>query len=209
MIFMVLRLIFSKNKMKKGLALLLAICLLSFNSGNVKEKMNVVISPESKLFIKGKTNVNSFSCHFNASNFKNPVTLTMEIVDEDLYFEDTNLILNTSCFDCGNKMMNSDFRNLLNADSHPEIKLKLKQLRLKDFDGNDATAFLDIYISGVKNSYSVPISLIGTKKMIIKGKLDLNISDYKLEPPKKMMGLIVVDEMIEINMELIIQEFPI
>jgi hypothetical protein len=30
----------------------------------------------------------------------------------------------------------------------------------------------------------------------------LNLSDFNLEPPKKMLGLVVVDDAIEINLDL-------
>ena len=193
--------------MKRALFIISILLLSAFTSGTLKRQIKVVISPESKISINGKTNINRFNCSFDAINLKSPVSVLVEIIDGDLYFEDTNLLLNTNCFDCGNRQMNSEFKDLLNAKAFPNIILKLKKLEIDNFDGNDATTYMDIYIAGVKKSYTVPISLIGTKEMIIKGKLNLNICDFNLEPPKKMMGLVVVDEIIQINIELIIKEY--
>ena len=44
------------------------------------------------------------------------------------------------------------------------------------------------------------------ENLMINGKLKLNIKDFSLEPPKKMLGLIVVSEIIEINFKLVLKE---
>lgn len=193
--------------MRKKWVFIFVFISLGLPGNIINAQIKVAIAPNSKLFITGKTNVGSFTCSFDVSNLDSPTTVFLEIIDNDLYFHDTDLNLKASCFDCGNKMMNNDFAKLLDAKNYPKIILELRKLVLDDFDGNDAKAHMDINIAGVKNSYIVPISLVGIKEMVIKGQLEINICDFGLQPPKKMMGLIVVDEVIQINIELKIKEY--
>ena len=51
--------------------------------------------------------------------------------------------------------------------------------------------------------YDIPVEIQNHDKIsTFKGTLELNINDFKLEPPTKLFGMIVVKDNIEINFDL-------
>ena len=192
--------------MKRLVILILILFALGFTSAEYLESTRVIVGPDSQLVIKGKTNINRFNCVFNASNFKNPIPVYFHMDHGKMVFQETHLILNTRCFDCGNRHMNEDFYDLLHADIYPEVILNLKAVTLNTDHDNTIYADVNIVISGVTNSYKVPLKIEKNNKMIVSGVLDLNIKDFNIEPPRKAMGLIVVSEFIKIDLRLNIFE---
>lgn len=181
--------------------------LMAFTNSESIKNMTITIIPQSKLLVRGKTNVNKFNCDFNVLKLKNPIPVIFEKKDDKIVFNKTKLILDSSCFDCGSKGINSDFKDLLKSDAYPHIILELKEIK-NDFEDEDRIlAYLDLEIAGIRKSYSVPIIMEGETTMSIKGKLDLNIRDFNITPPKKALGLIVVDEIIQIDFQLMVQEY--
>jgi len=192
--------------MKKLVIFFLVLLMLSFYGGEFATETAIIVTPESSLVIKGKTNVNKFDCKFNVQNLNNPIPVFFKFENSKLVFEETSLVLKNTCFDCGNNGMNKDFYNLLKSDVYPEVVLKLKEVKEDNYHKNWVNAKIAIKIAGVVNSYNVPLKLEGNKRMMIKGSLNLNIRDFNIEPPKKALGLIVVDEIIKIDLNLNVKE---
>ena len=192
--------------MKRIVILILVIVVLGFTSAEYLKRTRVFVAPESQLVIKGKTNINKFSCTFDATNLKNPIPVYFQNENGKMVFQETQLILNTRCFDCGNKPMNNDFYDLLQAKTYPEIVLNLRSVTMESINENTINADVDINISGVINSYKLPLKIYGTDTMEISGTLKLNINDFNIEAPRKALGLIVVSEFIEIDLRLYVTE---
>lgn len=191
--------------MKRFAILILVFCVFGFSSNYIK-RTRVYVGPESQLVIKGKTNINRFSCEFDATNLKNPIPVYFQNENGKMVFEETHLVLNTRCFDCGNKHMNQDFYDLLKADVYPEVVLNLRSVSLDTNTSDTVNATVDINISGVMNSYKIPLKIDQKDKMIVTGTLELNINDFNIEAPRKALGLIVVSEFIKIDLNLNITE---
>ncbi|WP_111310017.1 YceI family protein [Confluentibacter sediminis] len=192
--------------MKKILVLISVFTLLAF-SKNFTGNTTVIITPNSKLIIKGKTNVNSFICQYNISKLNKPIKILFKNHGDKITFEKTTLVLDNVNFDCGGAGMNNDFKELLKSDIYPNIFVNLKEIRKDQNNQNLVNALIDLEIAGVTKSYVVPVELKGDDLMNVKGILALNLRDYNLEPPKKALGLIVVKDVIEINFELAVKEY--
>ena len=65
--------------------------------------------------------------------------------------------------------------------------------------GEYVKAYITMQIAGKSNTYTMPV-LVNADGY--KGKLKMNIRDFGLVPPKKALGLIEVDEMIEVQFDL-------
>jgi hypothetical protein len=61
-----------------------------------------------------------------------------------------------------------------------------------------------VKIAGVEKEYLVPVTYNQTTNNV-KGHLKLNIKDFKLKSPKKLLGMVVVNENVEINFNLFLQ----
>jgi hypothetical protein len=189
--------------MKKILFFVFIITTLAFT---ILGSTSVLITPNSKLIVKGKTNINNFECQFNVLKLKNPIPVIFEKTGDKIVFDNTMLVLDNSCFDCGGKGINNDFQELLKSDLYPQTIIELKGINKKNHIENQIQAILNISIAGVTKPYLIPIELEGGETMLIKGILSLNICDFDLEPPKKALGLIVVKDTIEINFQLLVKE---
>ena len=93
--------------------------------------------------------------------------------------------------------MNADFQDLLMCEKYPEIVIELDKIAFvsREF----VKAFINVHLAGMTNSYSLPVQI--NKDRFI-GKFKMNIRDFGLEPPKKALGLIEVDEQIEVQFDL-------
>jgi len=187
--------------MKKLLIFISILTALAFTDKLVS-KTSVMIAPNSKLLIIGKTNVNSFKCRYNVSKLNKPIPIIFKKHGGKISFEKTTLVLDNANFDCGGFGINNDFQELLKTKSYPQVFIKLREITKDQNDESLVQALVDLEIAGITKSYTVPIELKEEGIMSIKGVLALNIRDFNLEPPKKALGMIVVKDVIEINFEL-------
>lgn len=158
------------------------------------EKETFSILKSSELVIAGSTNVNHFACVFDINQITKARTISFMEDEGQLIFKDLELHLLTEAFDCGNKKMNSDFQDLLVSKTHPEIVIIVNRAQI--ISEEFLKAFISLEIAGITRHYEMPVQL---QKNKFKGKLRINIRDFQLEPPKKALGLIEVEEMIEVQ----------
>nr|WP_177176555.1 YceI family protein [Hyunsoonleella jejuensis] len=98
--------------------------------------------------------------------------------------------------------MNKDFLKLLNSETYPNIIITLNEVESYAENDNIIQANVDIEIAGVVNSYTFPMQVNMYDTMQISGILDVNICDFNMKPPKKALGLVVVNEIIQIDFAL-------
>ncbi|HUH28114.1 YceI family protein [Gelidibacter sp.] len=193
--------------MKRFLFILPFLILVSFSKINtVKNSKTVRITPKSELQINGTSNVKDFTCEYEIQNLNKPIRIHYEKEQDIIKFEKSVIILENNGFDCGGKGINKDFHGLLQSDIYPRISLTLKQINLKSDKKNMADALIDIEIAGLTKSYHMETTFQNMENWLISGKLKLNIKDFKLEAPKKMFGLVVVSDEIEISFKLVVEE---
>jgi hypothetical protein len=176
----------------------------------VNGNYQVQIAQESHLVINGHTNVNTFSCGYNGNFYPDTLSVNTIATSGCLRFKNADIRLKTELFDCSNKMMNPDFRNLLKSDQYPYIRIKVleidknpgqvKNYLVSNYDRNMLLLTVAITIAGQKKIYNLPIEVAGDRNNnFYKGHLKMNIRDFGLTPPRKMLGLVVVDEMVSID----------
>ncbi|GAA4302480.1 YceI family protein [Aestuariibaculum suncheonense] len=165
---------------------------------------SVVVSSKSTLVVKGTTNVNAFSCVFDSKRLKNPISVTYFSNGQKLKFKETALVLDNGCFDCGGKGINRDFQKILKSETYPQIKLILKETSSLE-DKSDVQTLVDVEIAGIKKEYKIPVTVRNNGTTLINGGLKVCLSDYNLEQPKKMFGLITVDDEIHIDFNLVVE----
>lgn len=193
--------------MKRLLLILPFLVLVSFSTINPsKTSTSVLITSQSELHIKGTSNVTDFKCQYNIQNLDEPIRIHFEKLNNVIKFERSVLILENAGFDCGGKGINRDFHGLLKSDEYPKIILRLKQIKLNPHKEHTADALVEIEIAGLTHSYHMETEFHKEKDWHISGQLKLNITDFDLKAPKKMLGLVVVSEDIHINFDLIIKE---
>ena len=163
------------------------------------EQITVVDLKNSSMVIKGKSNVNSFSCHFNTDYLKEYQRISHQKNNDLIHFKKAVLVLNAQGFDCGSRGINRDFQELLNIDEYPDITLELKNAKT---DKKKVSATIVIGIAGKQHEYKVAVTPSRGTQSHFKGSLHLKLSDYELSQPKKLFGLIQVKDEIEIDFDI-------
>ena len=182
-----------------------AITLAFTNRDSAIKSTSVFLTADSSLVVRGTTNINTFTCGYNINKFKNPIPVIYFLEDNKIRFSKTALVLDTDCFDCGGKGINSDFQKILKSDKYPQIFLMVKEINHLE-NTADVQASVDIQISGITKNYKVPIKIKNSNKLLITGDLSLNLRDFNIEAPKKFFGLITIDNKIEIVFQLAVKE---
>lgn len=175
---------------------LFSLCGLAQNGSGSK---SIGILPSSELSISGDTNINEFRCEFNTFYLEQCTEVVYHKSGNHISFKNAVLTLRNEGFDCGSRGINKDFHALLNTARYPKITLELTGVTVEN---NRGKASVTINIAGKENSYRVPIEIITSPMNRFTGRLKLDIRDFGLEPPKKLLGLIVIKEDIEIDFNL-------
>ena len=189
------------------LALLLACWLpLALRSPAVTENVTVIIEQGSYLKINGSTNVNTFSCHYEGDIGTDTMNIGFQqAADGTLLLQKAKLSVAVARFDCGNQAMNKDFRNLLEYDRHADLNLDILSLQVE----NSGTypppilARVRFTVAGEEKTYEVPVRMISEPgNTTYLGETCLDITDFKLTPPKKFLGMVIVDEEVTLEFNL-------
>lgn len=183
----------------KTIGIISVVVLLSF--GFSKNQTNVKITNKSEVSIKGKSNVNSFECKYNSDFIENDLQVSIARTNNKILLEGAKLSIKSTGFDCAHKMITKDFKTILKAEDYPHIVINVKEINtIKE----NITAKLNVKIAGVEKEYLVPV-IFNSNTNNVKGQLKLNIKDFKLKSPKKLLGMVVVNDNVDINFNLFLQ----
>lgn len=169
------------------------------------------ISKNSKLEIKGNTNVNSFNCLCMDEIEPQPYIIENSVSRHKYYFKNTSMSIKINTLDCGNKLMNKDLRNSLNASKYPNIEIKLLEIKedscnplreLKDWV--KISAKTNIALNGISKEYTLDITAkkISDNKFRFISTKPILMSDFCVEPPTALMGMVKVQDEIKISLDL-------
>lgn len=183
----------------KTIGILAVIILLSF--GFSKNQTKVKITNKSEVSIKGKSNVNSFECKYDSDFIENDLQISITRNNNKILLEGAKLSIKSTGFDCAHKMITKDFKTILKADDYPHIVINVKEISTTK---ENIAAKLNVTIAGIDKEYLVPVSY-NQNTNNVKGQLKLNIKDFKLKSPKKLLGMVVVNDNVDINFNLFLQ----
>ncbi len=188
------------------------LCLSGFSDPPVKVlDMQYSIDPGSNLTIAGTSNVNSFACLCNETFLKRPVKVTFIDSNSTMKFSNAILKLPTKSMDCSNSRMNSDLCDALKADQFPyiivelhEVNLRSSAMKLQKGEWADVVAVATITITNVCKPIvmDVKVRKIGADKFRFMCSKDMKMTDFKVDPPTALFGLIKVHNEIKINLDL-------
>lgn len=183
----------------KTIGIITVVILLSF--GFSKNVTKVKITNKSEVTIKGKSNVNSFECKYNSDFIENDLQVSIARNNNKILLDGAKIAIKSTGFDCAHKMITKDFKTILKADDYPHIVINVKEISTTK---ENIAAKLNVTIAGIDKEYLVPVSY-NQNTNNVKGQLKLNIKDFKLKSPKKLLGMVVVNDNVDINFNLFLQ----
>jgi hypothetical protein len=168
----------------------------------------LAIHPSSSVTVRGSTNVNKFQCLIQKYTGKDTLLLTAER-GKGAYFQRGNVKLEAALFDCEKHVITKDFAETIHAKKYPYITINFISLeRLPEFAQTEEPfkGKLMVTLANVSAPAEVRCRIVKDKNNLIhlRGWHLFKFSDFKLETPTKMMGLIKVDELITVDFHMVL-----
>ncbi len=171
------------------------------------------ILQSSRIYVEGTSNVTSFTCTCTCVQSFPRLQFEMNVRENGYRaeFDESTLSIRTKALDCGNRGMNRDLYSALEADKYPAITLSLQEAALPTgaqlaSGGGWAhiNAHAKLTIAGVTRNIKLPVraSQTGPHSYRFISKRSIKLTDFNIEPPTAMLGLVKVDDEIEINFDL-------
>ena len=164
---------------------------------------------ESYISIQGSSNINNFKLVNQSPDLENfnIGDLVKNSVRSDTF---ERIRIDVREFICRNQLLCQDFQNMLNAPEYPFIDISIKR---QDFPGNYETGKIfnlktKISIAGVTRNYIIPcrIDSFNNSAFELTGSKRISLTDFNLNPPKKVFGAIKVRNDVFINFAI---RFPV
>ena len=189
--------------MKLLLATLFAPCLLTPPAATVDKW---VIEKNSNLCIEGKSNISSFQC--DVVQYLRTDTIFIYKNDPRLFTAKGGLSIDVNTFDCHQRQITADLRKTLKAGQCP---LKIDLLTIGSFPAATGdyrtTGWVAIQLAGIVRklevNYIVQVEKDGSIQLT--GSQQVLFSDFGLTPPRKLAGLIKVEERLNVRFRLILR----
>lgn len=200
------------------LALVLSLSLYSFDEGAEAYKtITYSLGEASTLKVNGKTNINNFSCVSTENVGRQELRFRQDGDALHYQFLQTKLDLAVNMLDCGNRAITRDLRKALEADTYPYITLTLYEatnmdgIPVEECDSwvNFQTT-VDLAIGKTCQLFttSVRVQKIDNGRLRCQGEITIELTEFDIDPPTALAGLIKVRNQIEIEFDLYI-ELPV
>ena len=163
-------------------------------------QVQVTLAPESQMWIEGRSTVDRFTCATDAVEGRG--MLASEKPTASLFVPVTQ-------FDCGKARMNQDMYDALKADMHPTIRFTLGAVEAVDTPS--PLSDLKLHVAGY-------LTIAGTVRQVAlevrsqpladgryraTGALPLKMTDFGIEPPTALLGLVRAHDDIVVRFDLV------
>lgn len=202
---------FKTNTWLFNLLFLAGIAVLMSSTETTFDRKRYSIEPGSRLYLKGTSNVNSFTC--DCEEQYGGQVLEVERNGGYARFRNVDLALRTKNFDCHNRKIDVDMQKALKADQFPQIKVTLVDTWQNPncLDGNckdwfDVQANVKMTITNVTKTLSIPAKAkkLGPNRFQLQGESALQMSAFGITPPEAMFGMIKVNDWISFHFDLFV-----
>lgn len=193
--------------MKRAFTIMSVSLSLVFFTGFAGKEKGWVIGPETKMVIHGHTNINSFQCKMDCYHQLDTLGYSTDDDQCMIFFKENLMKIPVINFDCGSKMINTDFYDVLNKDRFPDINIQF--VALERWTGNtDVGGTVFITLAGVTKPFIIHYQINSTTKvLLLKGRQKICFSDFNLSPPEKMFGMIKVQDNLEVEFDIALRSY--
>ena len=154
----------------------------------------------NKVSIQGSSNINHFELNYPKSETINgSVSLTVQ--NETEY----KFIIAVREFDAMNRCFYNNFLTLVKAAEYPLIEVIVPQKYITNLKSKQEVTNLQakVKLAGINKSTKVSLTSINDlNQATFNGQIALKLSDFNLETPEKLFGIIKVHDEVFINFRL-------
>lgn len=156
--------------------------------------------------INGLTNASSYSCDCQSENKTRACGQANFAMPKRILVKPISIQLPINHFVCDNRKMTADFAETLQQDKHPNIDIEILQLHLTTSLATMPTqqnvhATINVHIAGVNKVEEIKLDNLSYKnnQLLLRGGVQLRMSDFNLETPSALFGLIKVKDELDVN----------
>jgi hypothetical protein len=176
---------------------LISVLLIISSSLPAEKLTDAGVDSQNYISICGSSNVNEF-----------------QLINSDLALDETdaamesngryrNIRIAVDDFTSDNQRMVHDFREMVHESKYPYIKISIERRDLANFEETNGLTNFSIIISiaGKSQEYTVPCDVFSTlnAEYTLSGSFSVKLTDFSIEPPQKLLGLIKVNNEVFIN----------
>lgn len=167
---------------------LIFLILLILSSPLQGERDLVIV--HQKVLVSGTTSLGKFNCDYTKVGSFDTLKVNNPKAGHALSFQ-----IPIRNFSCGNFILNSDFRSTLKADQYPFAEVKVNNLRQQS-----GKIYCHLFLDLAGKRLEFPDFILEKHKEGLAGNLCLDFAALGLSPPKKMGGLIKVDDQLDLQL---------
>jgi hypothetical protein len=154
-------------------------------------------SCESHISIHGSSNINQFQL---INHNPKIVRLSDGVSNKK---RDQRIEISVNQFKGANKRIREDFLEMVNASKYPFIIMTIESRNLAECLKNKGLSDFktEITIAGVSQHFVVPcgVDTCVSSGYVLKGSLEVKLTDFGIDPPKKFFGLVKVNNEVLID----------
>jgi hypothetical protein len=178
-------------------------------SSNKAKLVRWAVLNESTLTIAGKSNINTFGCDVVRYNKPDTILCSPEDPVSKLVTLRGSLEISINKFDCHNKILTNDLRKTLKADNYPTLTVKFLSLERSPMAQSAQDYFrgwVEIELAGTTRRFEINYTFQQNNSAYIQlnGKRTFSFSDFKLTAPRKLGGMIKVEDNFNVDFRLIL-----
>jgi polyisoprenoid-binding protein YceI len=185
-----------------------------FVESSAVAQVNYVPDEDSRLWIEGRSNINQFECiaqnHEGAAVLFDSDNQNGSIVQNFTGQASIRVDIDVFGFECGRNRMNRDLRDALKAGDHPKITFIFGNvIDVADSDDGERAMKLEINgtltVAGITREVHVDLVgyLLDDGRLRAVGSKKILMTDFDVEPPTAMMGLVKAEDELTVHFDLI------
>lgn len=156
----------------------------------------------SRVWIEGTSNVNAFTCEGNR------ITGQGAFGGGGQEVSDLSVVVPVRSLDCGNRQMNKDLFTALKGAAHPRITFSLSGLTTSGGSSASwqrARAAGQLQVAGISRPAQLDLQVrrLPDGRLQLRGSAALLMSDFGIEPPTAMLGLIKARNAFTVHVDLV------
>lgn len=166
----------------------------------------LALQAESEVIVEGKANIGGFKCNTRPLQADKPIPSCFEKSFDAIRITNVQFDIPIDDFNCGNPLVLSDLKDVLESDEHPAIQFTLKELLVHQSSSSvyDGKVKALTNVRGIDHPIIMPVEVIelAPKRYKISGQTTIKLSWYSIEQPSRFFGLLVLEEDVDVCFEL-------
>lgn len=147
------------------------------------------IITQQQIIVSGDTSFGDFDCKYSKAGLQDTLRFDNPGINKVMRF-----LIPVKDFSCGSFLINKDFKSTIKADKYPNA-----EVQVRNFRNENGHYKCDLIVDLVGKKLEFPGLALIKKRDGLLGHLNLSFERLDLEAPKKLGGLIKVEEKLELE----------